>query len=525
MILRMTRWVTRHCRRQQDKLKTTLPVRKTIRKNKKILLCSSLLILAFALTFLGITFISLRTTMFSNLLQQAERHRDQFTLNLKMAYTSMLQMSTLITSSSDLRAMLLREQQTEGGQKQNTNAEQTISKPKNRNKGLRKTYQFGSLLERKTYMLSANQQRYTWLRGISPLWAVDPATHGKVYVGALEISTTFKDIVKLYAKMFHIHAAVLLNKEYVRNKMWNAATKAYFEQHPEVNHYVEVTTSIELLNKIVTEVFINNDYTTDTVKILYEDGIYYSVYYFPLPDNEEQNVDQPGFMLVWEDVTEQVFQYANNFFINIGWAILAFVLIEIGLIWLLNRETRLTAAEQCAAVDELTGLFNRRYLDDILDNEMHRIKRSQDAPLSLIICDVDHFKRYNDTYGHKAGDECLQKISEALRRQARRSSDCVARYGGEEFVIVLPRTDIHAAIDLAESARKAVSSLNIPHASSGVVPVVTVTLGVACTSHLAEYENVFEAADKNLYIAKNNGRNRVEPLKKKLFHPVESTNH
>jgi diguanylate cyclase (GGDEF)-like protein len=246
---------------------------------------------------------------------------------------------------------------------------------------------------------------------------------------------------------------------------------------------------------------------------LYEDGIYYSVYYFPLPENEEQNVDLPGFMLVWEDVTEQVFQYAKNFFINIGLAIVAFFLIEIGLIWLLNRETRLTAAEQSAAVDELTGLFNRRYLDDILDNEIHRSKGSQDAPLSLIVCDVDHFKRYNDTYGHKAGDECLQKISDALRRQARRSSDCVARYGGEEFVIVLPRTDIHAAVDLAETARKAVFSLNIPHASSGIVPVVTVTLGVACTSHLADYENLFEAADKNLYIAKNNGRNRVEPLK------------
>ena len=179
----------------------------------------------------------------------------------------------------------------------------------------------------------------------------------------------------------------------------------------------------------------------------------------------------------------------------------------------MNRETRLSAAEKCAAVDELTGLFNRRYLDDLLDSELHRTIRSQDAPLSLIICDVDYFKRYNDTYGHKAGDECLQQIADSLRLQARRSSDCVARYGGEEFVIVLPRTDIYAAIDIAETARKAILSLGIPHASSSIVPVVTVTLGVACTNQLAEYDNLFEAADRNLYIAKNNGRNRVEPLK------------
>lgn len=446
--------------------------------------------------------------MFSTLLQQAERHQDEFTLNLKMAYNSMLQMSTLITSNSDLSKALLKEQQPE-------NSDKSVEQPQQaeENKApFHKTYQFGSL-ESSPYLRSENRQSYSWLRGVSPVWAVDPSTNDKVYVGAVEISTTFKDIVKLYSKLFRVDTAVLLNKEHVRTKMWNEATKAYFEQHPEANHYVEIATSSRLLSKILSQVFIRNDYKTDSIKIIYDNYSYYSVYYFPLPENEEQSGELPGFMLIWEDVSNQVSHYAKNFFITILLAVLAFILLESGLIWLLNRETRLSAAEQCAAVDELTGLFNRRYLDDLLDTELHRTIRSQDAPLSLIICDVDYFKRYNDTYGHKAGDECLQQIADSLRLQARRSSDCVARYGGEEFVIVLPRTDIHAAIDIAETARKSILSLSIPHASSSIVPVVTVTLGVACTNQLAEYDNLFEAADRNLYIAKNNGRNRVEPLK------------
>jgi diguanylate cyclase (GGDEF)-like protein len=510
----MTRWAAKHCRCRQGTLNVRLPVGKAVRKNKKMILCSSLLIVIVELIFLYITYSELRNFMFLTLLQQAKRHQDEFTLNLKMAYNSMLQMSTLITSNSDLTKVLLKEQIQPAGSANKPEKNREQNKPKN--PPFQKTYQFGSV-ESSPYLLSKDRHAYSWLRGVSPVWAVNPGTNEKVYVGAVEISTTFKDIVRLYGKLFRVDAAVLLNKEHVRNRMWNDETKKYFENHPNANHYVEVTTSSSsTLAEMLSHVFIKSDYKTDNVTIVYHDHSFYSLYYFPLPENDDQepNAELPGFMLIWEDVYDQVFQYGKFFAIAVGLALLAFLLIESGLIWLLNRETRLSAAEQCAAVDELTGLFNRRYFDDLLENELHRTIQSQDAPLSLIVCDVDYFKRYNDTYGHKAGDECLQQIADTLRRQARRSSDCVARYGGEEFVIVLPRTDIHAAIDIAETARKAVLGLSIPHASSSIVPVVTVTLGVACTNQLAEYDNLFEAADRNLYIAKNNGRNRVEPLKR-----------
>ncbi|CAK8718188.1 MAG: diguanylate cyclase (GGDEF) domain-containing protein [Candidatus Electronema aureum] len=511
MISRIRNWVALHCRHQQGKLNMRLSVSRTISKNKKLIICLSLIIFVVNTVFLSINFYSLRETLLSSLFQQAKRHEEEFKLNLKMVYSSMLQMSTLISSSGVSQAFLLNKKQTtESKSSQNQEAEDSSAG--------QKTYQFGSVENKPPHLLSDKMQGYTWLRGISPLWAVDPETNGKIYVGAMDISTSFKDIVPLYAKLFQVEAAVLLNKDYIRTKMWNKNTKEYFEQHPEANHYVEIASSWDELLKILPKVFVRSDYKTDAVSMVYQDKSYYALYYFALPDSqdgesEETQTEPAGFMLIWENVSEQVSQSATNFFVNILLAIFGFVLIEIGLIWVLNRETRLSVAEQCAAIDELTGLFNRRYLDDLLDNELRRTAKSQDTPLSLIICDVDYFKRYNDTYGHKSGDDCLKKIADSLRLQARRSSDCVARYGGEEFVIVLPRTDLHSATDIAEAARKAILALNIPHSSSDIVPVITITLGVACTSTLAEYDTLFEAADRNLYIAKNNGRNRVEPTK------------
>lgn len=513
MTSRIMHWAALHCRRRQGKLNIRLSVRRTVRKNKKLLICLSLIILAADAVFLATSFISLQETLLATLLQKAERHEEEFKLNLKMVYSSMLQMSSLISSNSKVRQTLLRDQ--------------TAAVPLRRQEGgpaeqeqagaARKTYQFGSVEDR-PQLLSDNMQSYTWLHGVSPVWAVDPVTQEKVYVGALDISTSFRQIVPLYSKLFRVEAAVLLNKDYIRSRMWNPQTKAYFEQHPEANHYVEAVSSpesMELLRNILPKIFVRSDYTLDRILMVHQDDTYYSVYYFPLPDAQEDTLltAPAGFMLIWENVSEQVGHAAFNFFVNIAQAAAAFVLIEIGMIWILNRETRLSAAEQCAAVDELTGLFNRRYFDELLDNELHRAVKSPNTPLSLIVCDVDYFKRYNDTYGHKLGDDCLRKIADSLRQQARRSSDCVARYGGEEFVIVLPRTDLHAAADIAEAARKSVQDLAIPHASSEVMPVVTITLGLACTSYLPEYDSLFEAADRNLYLAKNNGRNRVEPTK------------
>ena len=163
-----------------------------------------------------------------------------------------------------------------------------------------------------------------------------------------------------------------------------------------------------------------------------------------------------------------------------------------------------------ANLDGLTEIANRRYLDEQLDKEWHRCLREQ-QPLALIISDVDYFKRYNDTYGHQLGDECLIRIANALTRVTRRPGDLVARYGGEEFVAILPYTTSDGAWQVAEALQAELRHLQIPHASSDVNPYVTLSIGIASTIPTQQNtpEGLLAVADKALYGAKEGGRNRI----------------
>lgn len=163
-----------------------------------------------------------------------------------------------------------------------------------------------------------------------------------------------------------------------------------------------------------------------------------------------------------------------------------------------------------AEVDSLTGLENRRRFDEVLDVEMRRLRRSRGL-LSLILLDVDHFKAFNDTYGHVAGDDCLRQIGCAIRSVVSRSADHSARYGGEEFCIILPETDHHGATVLAERIRSIVAGLRIPHRASSAAEYVTVSLGVVTVTCLPRdsAKSLVAMADVQLYRAKKEGRNRV----------------
>jgi diguanylate cyclase (GGDEF)-like protein len=170
-----------------------------------------------------------------------------------------------------------------------------------------------------------------------------------------------------------------------------------------------------------------------------------------------------------------------------------------------NRElTRLSA------VDGLTGIANRRQFDEALMREWRRCLRDRE-PLSLLMCDVDFFKQYNDSYGHQAGDECLRMIAETLRSKLRRPADIVARYGGEEFAAILPDTGLEGAMLVAEAMRAGVQSLGQLHEGS-MTGVVTVSLGVACLvpQQLDGMPGLLGAADWALYEAKRKGRNSVQ---------------
>ncbi|HAX76651.1 MAG TPA: GGDEF domain-containing protein [Cyanobacteria bacterium UBA11372] len=169
-----------------------------------------------------------------------------------------------------------------------------------------------------------------------------------------------------------------------------------------------------------------------------------------------------------------------------------------------NRELQFLAA-----VDSLTQVANRRKFDEYLNIKWREMAREK-APLSLILCDIDFFKRYNDTYGHQAGDVCLQQVASALIGAAKRPEDLVARYGGEEFAAILPHTDSAGAIHVAEKMRVAVKELEIPHADSAVNRYVTISLGVgSAIPHLeSSPEELIAAADQALYHAKESGRDR-----------------
>jgi diguanylate cyclase (GGDEF)-like protein len=163
-----------------------------------------------------------------------------------------------------------------------------------------------------------------------------------------------------------------------------------------------------------------------------------------------------------------------------------------------------------ATTDALTGIPNRRSFDEYLDREWRRMVREA-APLSLILCDIDLFKDYNDLYGHQEGDACLQAVARAIQGGAVRPGDFVARYGGEEFVVVMPSTPAKGALHIAEGIRKAVHRLGLPHGSSDVDDVVTLSLGVSSTlpSREKKPEDLLQAADAALYDAKHQGRNRT----------------
>lgn len=170
-------------------------------------------------------------------------------------------------------------------------------------------------------------------------------------------------------------------------------------------------------------------------------------------------------------------------------------------------------AEKLIAIssrDGLTGISNRRRFDEHIINEWNRLGRSS-SPLSLIFCDIDFYKAFNDTYGHLKGDDCLKKIANVLQNFSRRAGDMAARYGGEEFAVILPDTRLENARQIAEEIRVSVQNLHIQHATSSISPYVTVSLGVATAipSRHDSPDSLIRLADEAMYEAKHAGRNKV----------------
>jgi diguanylate cyclase (GGDEF)-like protein len=160
--------------------------------------------------------------------------------------------------------------------------------------------------------------------------------------------------------------------------------------------------------------------------------------------------------------------------------------------------------------DALTGIFNRRYLEDNLMRIISSLSRSEDGKLGILMMDLDFFKNYNDSYGHTRGDACLKSVAKALEGSLLRPEDFVARYGGEEFAVILPNTGKSGACEVAERILQNVRSLNILHEKSEAASYVTVSIGITTGSalHTRNGADFIKRADEALYISKQTGRNK-----------------
>jgi diguanylate cyclase (GGDEF)-like protein len=182
-----------------------------------------------------------------------------------------------------------------------------------------------------------------------------------------------------------------------------------------------------------------------------------------------------------------------------------------------NSQLRAANCElyRLAHLDALTQIANRHCFNEYLQKKWQELAEA--AEISLILCDVDFFKKYNDTYGHQAGDACLQQVAQAILAAVNYSTGevsgetLVARYGGEEFAVILPRTSPEIAVWIAEKIRVCIKELEIEHVNSEVCSLVTLSVGVASTfpQSSAAQKNLIAAADRALYQAKDKGRDRV----------------
>lgn len=167
--------------------------------------------------------------------------------------------------------------------------------------------------------------------------------------------------------------------------------------------------------------------------------------------------------------------------------------------------------ERLALVDGLTGIPNRRNFDQRFAGEWRRASRDAQS-LALVMADIDHFKQYNDHYGHGMGDTCLRRVARTLQNSLTRPADLVARYGGEEFIALLPETGLEGAREVAERMRQQVEALNLPHDYSSTAKVITVSLGYAAVALPAGSQSpewLLQKVDESLYLAKAQGRNCV----------------
>ena len=352
------------------------------------------------------------------------------------------------------------------------------------------------------------------IRAVTPVFSKDDAGDEQ-FVGALEVGVTLSSVLQQLANQSGAHFAVLFDSEHLNERVSAQRLAMYRAVHTQIGSLVMDWSSAaseadaETLSTLLAaaedankSTFIHSDWRHTT-----------GASRFPLLEvtvNDAETSEPVGSVLAWFSIDDQIAQLQDRVIRTMIVALLLVIIIEVVLYVGLMRERDLRIERTASLTDALTNISNRRHFDEVLDQEVRRATRSA-LPLSVILCDIDHFKQYNDFYGHQLGDTCIQQVAQALKKSLRRAGDFVARYGGEEFVVILPDTNLQAAAEVAERLRQAVEALGISHETHASNDVVTISLGVASgrITSIDSGHTLVATADKALYAAKDSGRNRV----------------
>ncbi|MEJ5173303.1 MAG: GGDEF domain-containing protein [Hydrogenothermaceae bacterium] len=333
-----------------------------------------------------------------------------------------------------------------------------------------------------------------------------PVFYGNKLIAYVYYTVPFYTIGKNLSDIFRNLYVFYIKKDYISL----SSTKGYIQSDLNENYFVDrkfynlkIKTreeNIDLISEInrkLKEKIKDRLQKEQSFAVPIEiEGKYYIVIFYSIKDLTDKHI---GYIVSYK-AENTIFEFEKSFYISISLISLIVVLIAVAIYQILKMKA---IAEKNAITDKLTGAFNRMAIEPIINAELDRSKRNN-KPISLIIFDIDFFKKINDRYGHDKGDYVLKNVTEIIKRSIRKS-DYLIRWGGEEFLLILPETDIDGAKKLAEKLRTAVENYSFKD-----VGQVTISLGITQMKTVEPLDNAIKRADEALYTAKNRGRNRVE---------------
>jgi diguanylate cyclase (GGDEF)-like protein len=540
-------------------------VRSPGKSNLKILWILSLIILLIDGIFVASNIYFTQKTLDEALTNEAEELHSSFEMLLDETYGNMLAMATFIANDSALQDLFLKGKkavEAEGGgpggpqaaafrqqllEKVGPNWQKVQADFKVRQLHfhlgpgstsflrVHRPDKFGDVMDDVRFtIVDTNAQKtprsgfetgrvYSGLRGVVPFFAFDPDSGHQINIGALEVGTSFSNILSVLDQRLHQGIGVLLTMDHIRSTMWpDFVSQRFGRGITTCDCVIESTSRDGLAEILAADLFKNSRLIDPQTQIITVDRVPYVVSLFPLRDyrgSVDRTRPAVGQVVFWRDASSQIAAFDRSILFNVLYGLFGFLFVEM-LIYIGFRFATMTleqkvreqtselekkagALHRLSITDRLTGLFNRLKLDQSFKDEVERHRRYQ-QPFSIIMFDVDHFKNVNDTYGHQVGDQVLVDLAEILLCNVRRV-DIPGRWGGEEFLILCPNTSRAGAAALAEKLRTQISSHDFP-----IVGHKTTSFGVAELTDQDDISSLTKRADEALYRAKATGRNRVE---------------